>query len=686
MKPKFSNNELQIISLLQKSKSFNSIENLSERVRISKRSIYKNLKSINEKFEKMGIEGTRNVYGQGYYFSDQTKEKASVILRQYIKEKIPFSFEERMYLEYLSVYVNGSFSIQKLMKKLRVSKKTVLKDTEVLSKNLNRYNLSIIPTPKGHIIVGLETQVRQFLFDLLFSTRKLSDLNTSKEIRELKSLIGKWINSFESTYDIIFSDEFIYTFEIFYALTLKRIFNGKSNNKKNKFDQNINSTVEFKNASSFLSILLGDKYDSFETYYLTTMLLGGQKRRIAENSISKEIDNITANIIQNFKNLADCGFKNEDQLYKDLTIHLSTTFFRVKYRQQYQSSKFELIKENYPDIYIYTQMSVHPFERLIGASLNDYEIGLISTYFASQIANKRMSHEPQVLVVSAGSNGSSRFLLTQLVEQYPYVNFTNPISDSRLQRITSIKEKVVITTVSLSKKIKKKIPILKVNSILTNDDLNNIDKFFQMNNIATTANFQTEFKSIMDIISDYTQIKNSSALENGIKQVLLNRRSHKNLKKGGRPKPLLSELLTKDTIRFSNKKLSWQEAIKLSARPLLEAGNISQKYIDSIIENVNENGPYINIGPEIALAHARPDQGVKRLGMSLLLLNHDIDLVDNKHKIRLIIVLAASDSSSHLKALSELAQILGNKDDVKTIMKAKKASEIEDLIKKGEEK
>lgn len=685
MKLKFTNNELEIINLLQKSKSFKSIGNLSERVRISKRSIYKNLKSINEKFEQVGIEGTRNVYGQGYYFSDQTKKSVSNLLQKYSNRNMSFNAEERLYIEYLSLYINGSFSIQKLINQLKVSKKTILKDIKILSRNLVNYDLNILSTPRGHIVVGLETRIRQFLFDFLFSNRKLSDLNTSKEVRELKSLIEKWISSFESTYDIIFSDEFIYTFEIFYALTLERIFNGKSNNKKNKFDQNINSTIEFKNASSFLSILLGDKYDSFETYYLTTILLGGQKRHVSENSISKDIDHIAAEIIKNFKNLADCEFKNEEQLYKDLTIHLSTAFFRVKYRQQYQSSKFELIKENYPDIYIYTQMSVHPFERLIGASLNDYEIGLISTYFASQIGNKRMNQQPQVLVVSAGSNGFSRFLLTQLVEQYPYVNFTNPISDSRLQEINSIKEKVIITTVTLSKN-QEKIPTLKVNSILTSDDLNNIDKFFQMNNIATTANFQTEYKSVMDVISDYTQIKDNSALESGIKQVLLDRKRHRKIKEEGRPKPLLSELLTKNTINFSDKDLNWQDAIKLSAKPLLDAGNISQEYIKAIIENVNQNGPYINIGPEIALAHARPDQGVKKLGMSLLLLNHDINLVDDKHRIRLIIVLATSDSNSHLKALSELAQILGNKDDVKIILNAKKASEIENLIKKGERK
>lgn len=148
---------------------------------------------------------------------------------------------------------------------------------------------------------------------------------------------------------------------------------------------------------------------------------------------------------------------------------------------------------------------------------------------------------------------------------------------------------------------------------------------------------------------------------------------------------MLSEILTKDKIRFShNKSLDWEEAIRLCAEPLLKKGNISDRYIDAMIRNVKENGPYINIGTEIALAHARPSEGVNKLGMSLLLLDHDVNLVDSEHKIRLIIVLAASDSTSHLKALSELAKILGNKNDVAKIMNAKDANEIERIIEKGE--
>lgn len=49
----------------------------------------------------------------------------------------------------------------------------------------------------------------------------------NQEIRELKTLIAKWITSFESTYDVIYSDVFNYTFESFYAFILEWVFNVK---------------------------------------------------------------------------------------------------------------------------------------------------------------------------------------------------------------------------------------------------------------------------------------------------------------------------------------------------------------------------------------------------------------------------------------------------------------------------
>lgn len=62
----------------------------------------------------------------------------------------------------------------------------------------------------------------------------------------------------------------------------------------------------------------------------------------------------------------------------------------------------------------------------------------------------------------------------------------------------------------------------------------------------------------------------------------------------------------------------WQEAITKSAAPLLEQGYIDSGYLKAMIDSVHEYGPYIVIAPMVAMPHARPETGSKKLGFSIL--------------------------------------------------------------------
>ena len=48
----------------------------------------------------------------------------------------------------------------------------------------------------------------------------------------------------------------------------------------------------------------------------------------------------------------------------------------------------------------------------------------------------------------------------------------------------------------------------------------------------------------------------------------------------------------------------WKEAIRMSCKPLLDNHMIEPAYVDTIVQNVVDNGPYIVIVPGIAMPHA----------------------------------------------------------------------------------
>ncbi|MEB3362776.1 HTH domain-containing protein [Lactobacillus sp. R2/2] len=75
MQVQFNQSQLKIIDLLVKVKYFMTVGDMSEKVKVSERSVYKNLSSLNKKLKTLDIEGTRNVYGQGYYLSEKANNR-----------------------------------------------------------------------------------------------------------------------------------------------------------------------------------------------------------------------------------------------------------------------------------------------------------------------------------------------------------------------------------------------------------------------------------------------------------------------------------------------------------------------------------------------------------------------------------------------------------------------------------
>ncbi len=124
---------------------------------------------------------------------------------------------------------------------------------------------------------------------------------------------------------------------------------------------------------------------------------------------------------------------------------------------------------------------------------------------------------------------------------------------------------------------------------------------------------------------------------------------------------MLKEML-KDKIQIVDSIKDWKEALRVAAKPLLDAKNIESRYVDSIIENVNKNGPYIVLTDGVVMPHSRPEEGVIKQGMSLLKIKDGVDFYQTEKKVYLFFTLAAKDSNSHQDAIADLADVLGDDD------------------------
>lgn len=127
---------------------------------------------------------------------------------------------------------------------------------------------------------------------------------------------------------------------------------------------------------------------------------------------------------------------------------------------------------------------------------------------------------------------------------------------------------------------------------------------------------------------------------------------------------------------FSDSVLSWKEAIELSAKPLLQKKKITNDYIEAIKKNVEENGSYFILVPEIAIPHARPESGALENSLSCLVLKKPVEFPDGK-SAKVLLTLASKGNDGHLEMLGELGEAL---IDGKKISMLKEASSEEEVV------
>ncbi|MGM0380052.1 MAG: PTS sugar transporter subunit IIA [Bacillota bacterium] len=142
---------------------------------------------------------------------------------------------------------------------------------------------------------------------------------------------------------------------------------------------------------------------------------------------------------------------------------------------------------------------------------------------------------------------------------------------------------------------------------------------------------------------------------------------------------MISEIL-EDNIQIVDSLDSWEESIKVSAKKLLKKGYITNNYVDSAINNIVKNGPYVVIMPKVAIPHSRPEEGVNETCVSLLKLNEPVIYPQDK-PVKLVLMLAASDKQKHLNMISSLTDLFSNNEKMKKLMNSSSKEEIIDIIK-----
>ncbi|PWW29398.1 BglG family transcriptional antiterminator [Cytobacillus oceanisediminis] len=692
---------MTILTKIVHAPSHVSPQEIMEDLNVSKRTVYYDVEKINSWLKEKELEELRYVRAAGFFLSEKGKQQVRQILSSFDK-KTSYEFSPKERIAWAAILIltrEKAIFLQDLMDKLSVSRSTLLADIRDLKRQLAQFQIELsFHKTSGYFIAGEEQDKRKviiyFLSQVLMN-RGWNDLISEVQLtiqdqhgippelfqRSDVDTIYGILNESESYSGVQYTDEVMETLSAHLYLLIRRFNQGKYIKMDPVEKEVIKETKEY-SAAQFICRRIGSGFrlsvPEDEACYIATYLLSAKisdyKAGEMENKELGNLKKMASRMVDDFQKYACVFFQNRIELERNLLIHLKPAYFRIKYGIEVENPLSKSMQDSYQDLFILTKKVVHHFEYVLGKSVSDDEVAYIAMHFGGWIDKEGVKVEARkkAMVVCASGIGTSRILQKQIEDLMPLVDVVNVFTVREYEKASLAGLDFVISTTPVTEK---NVPVFVVNPILNPSEKETLLKQVQA---AEKTPKPENIEALMSIIRKHADIKDESML---IQELKAYYQSSKEMKSEVDQKPMLNEVLTPDKIQFADSADSWQEALKKASQPLLEDKSISQGYIDAMIKNVNEMGPYIVIAPGIALPHARPEAGVNKLGMSFLQLKESCSFSEKpEHQVTLFFVLAAIDNETHLKALSQLSKMLSDGDNLEKLQSADTAAEVLAII------
>jgi mannitol PTS system EIIA component len=130
----------------------------------------------------------------------------------------------------------------------------------------------------------------------------------------------------------------------------------------------------------------------------------------------------------------------------------------------------------------------------------------------------------------------------------------------------------------------------------------------------------------------------------------------------------MSEILTPETIELGASLRSQEEAIRRAGQLLVENGNVSDRYVDSMFEREKSVSTYM--GNAVAIPHGTNEskQWVERSGLSVITVPEGVEYGNGD--VAKLIVGIAGKGDEHLEILSKVAIICSEEENVERLVNA----------------
>lgn len=648
--------------LIQQSEHCRSYQDLSEALGVSTRSIRNYCQFFEEYLSEMGITNAITHTAAGITYIGTPEQTAQILSR--IGESDFYEYhlspDDRI-LAIVLILLDSTVpvTVMELCKTLFVSRATLLNDIEKVRLYFQQFHISFhSSTNRGYSLDITESQRQEIICTTCFPYLKGwnilgSEMGTShflfENILHLSQIlphICEAIQNAERIYDITITDT-IYKQAVFTTSILcKRLMQGQPMENSLHLDPKLYQ-ISVGNIARFIldalqktfSFSYGDKEIIYLAWHLH--LCHFDLLQNLEHSVDLYFYMEVQQFLGEIENELHCPALREENFSIMLIRHLWSI---RNSSPETDTSMAEEIISYYPDCYQAIQKHIGIIEKCIGRSCTVAELHSILIYVVAEIERQTPKiSKPRAVVLCHTGIGTANFLADRLAE-----TFNLHISEvTTIHRLSEILKKdhydLLISTVPLK---------------------------------PPNVNCVTVSPSLTD--ADIVSIQRALATVQRTKRLTLENQADKKY-----PDSRLSELLCPDHILWDIPCESWQEALKISARPLLNTQEILPDYLEAVLLSVEKNGPYFVFCPGVALAHAAPTDGVNKFCCSIYKPQSPVVFHHPEHDpVRLVVMIGITDAKTQIQTISQLMNFFSQEPLREQLLSASSPEEMISILLK----
>lgn len=663
-----------------------TVRYLSTEFKVSERTIRNEISAINELLRQCQLPLVNAIRSKGLELnlSQLDRERLITFIGQHSGFKY-LSREERV----LDLILDIAFGKEPVFLKKKeecyqVSKSSIDEDIRQVRKSLAYYQVEVVSLPKQ----GLKFQAKeQFIRTMLFSM--VSSVLVAEE-QGKKELVYKYVDKERLHHlDTIYSNcisqvevsPYRINFNLLTYIWLNRLSRGHYISPSNESERRREKNDRI---SAYISQVLREfKIESSteEERYIYFLLNSLNKEEAYHPSNWLDLQLLIMQLIQFVEEETGIPFnKKEDQLQEALYGHMIGMVDRIKNGLQLVNPLRDKIKQAYGQVYSGLEKFLRGEQDKLGGIITDDEIAFLTIHFSTALSeiNQNNQYWYRAIVICNHGIATGR-LLAENLREYFNIEVLAVLSSREIDLVEKFDVDLVFSTVKLNYKAK---PIMIMDTIFNEETKLMVHNFLEANRqhqrlITRKSDYTEMFQILLKTIeSQFGKLTKNfyNDLENLFRKngLTINQKE---------VQPMIQDVLSDDNILFEKGDFTWQEAIQQVAKPLLRKKNITEDYVQAMIEDVKKYGPYIVIGPHLALAHARPEDGANQLGLSLAIFQKPVSFGHEfNDPVKVIFCLSAVDSYSHLNIMKSLVSLIRKEDNLKKLADASNIQMVKKIL------